>query len=155
MQYGFHLLCCAQSLRPPRLSLGVASSIHFAECDARKYTEPQPRVGSPLAQRIHLLQKQPLASALPRDPLAVTCTFRPPFAPPRPRPQANSGELVLMVGGSRAAFDKATPLFGAVGRLWKHMGPNGSGAVIKLCVHSSEHCGAAVIGLSTIAQLPK
>lgn len=47
-------------------------------------------------------------------------------------PQAQGKELVFMVGGDRAAFDKAQPLFAAMGRLAKHMGAAGSGAAIKL-----------------------
>ena len=47
-------------------------------------------------------------------------------------PQAQGKELVFMVGGDKAAFDKAQPLFSAMGRLAKHMGPNGTGATIKL-----------------------
>lgn len=47
-------------------------------------------------------------------------------------PQARGKELVFMVGGDRAAFDKAQPLFAAMGRMNSYMGPSGSGATIKL-----------------------
>lgn len=47
-------------------------------------------------------------------------------------PQAQGKELVFMAGGDRAAFDKAQPLFAAMGRLARYMGASGSGATIKL-----------------------
>lgn len=47
-------------------------------------------------------------------------------------PQARNRELVFMVGGPQAAFEKAQPLFAAMGRMWRHMGASGSGATIKL-----------------------
>jgi 3-hydroxyisobutyrate dehydrogenase len=47
-------------------------------------------------------------------------------------PQAQAKELVFMVGGDKAAFDKAQPLFSAMGRMARHMGANGTGATIKL-----------------------
>jgi 3-hydroxyisobutyrate dehydrogenase-like beta-hydroxyacid dehydrogenase len=46
--------------------------------------------------------------------------------------QAQGKELVFMVGGERAAFDKAQPLFTAMGRQATHMGASGGGATIKL-----------------------
>jgi 3-hydroxyisobutyrate dehydrogenase len=46
--------------------------------------------------------------------------------------QAQGKELVFMVGGDKAAFDKAQPLFAAMGRMSKLMGGPGAGATIKL-----------------------
>jgi 3-hydroxyisobutyrate dehydrogenase len=46
--------------------------------------------------------------------------------------QAQGKELVFMVGGERAAFDKAQPLFAAMGRMATYMGAAGGGATIKL-----------------------
>jgi len=46
--------------------------------------------------------------------------------------QAQGKELVFMVGGDKAAFDKAQPLFAAMGRMAKLMGSSGTGATIKL-----------------------
>ncbi len=46
--------------------------------------------------------------------------------------QAQGKELVFMVGGDKAAYDKAQPLFAAMGRLSKLMGGSGAGATIKL-----------------------
>lgn len=47
-------------------------------------------------------------------------------------PQAQGKELVFMVGGDKAAFDRAQALFAAMGRVAHHMGASGSGATIKL-----------------------
>ncbi len=46
--------------------------------------------------------------------------------------QASGRELVFMVGGETAAYERARPFFAAMGRLSRHMGPAGSGATIKL-----------------------
>ena len=47
-------------------------------------------------------------------------------------PQAQGKELVIMVGGDKAAFDKAQPVFAAMGRMTRYMGASGTGASIKL-----------------------
>ena len=47
-------------------------------------------------------------------------------------PQAQAKELVFMVGGDKAAFDKAQPLFAAMGRMSRRMGESGAGATLKL-----------------------
>lgn len=46
--------------------------------------------------------------------------------------QAQGKELVFMVGGERAAFDRAQPLFSAMGRMATYVGASGAGATIKL-----------------------
>lgn len=46
--------------------------------------------------------------------------------------QARDRELVFMVGGSADVFERAQPLFAAMGRLSRLMGPSGTGATIKL-----------------------
>jgi 3-hydroxyisobutyrate dehydrogenase len=46
--------------------------------------------------------------------------------------QARGRELVFMVGGPQAAFEAATPLFAAMGRMARRMGDSGAGATIKL-----------------------
>jgi 2-hydroxy-3-oxopropionate reductase len=45
---------------------------------------------------------------------------------------AEAGTLTLMVGGSEANFQRALPLFQAVGKNITHLGPSGSGQVTKL-----------------------
>src|SRR5882672_8257605 len=47
-------------------------------------------------------------------------------------PQAQAKELVIMVGGDQAAFDKAQPVYAGMGRLVRHIGGSGSGATLKL-----------------------
>ena len=48
------------------------------------------------------------------------------------RPHAASGELFFMVGGSAAAFEKARGILSVLGREVLHLGPTGSGALVKL-----------------------
>lgn len=46
---------------------------------------------------------------------------------------AAKGTLSVMVGGTQAAFDRAKPIFDAVGGSVTFMGPPGTGVAIKLC----------------------
>ncbi len=46
--------------------------------------------------------------------------------------QAQGKELVFLVGGDQAAFDKAQPLFTAMGRMARRIGDTGAGATLKL-----------------------
>jgi 3-hydroxyisobutyrate dehydrogenase len=48
------------------------------------------------------------------------------------KPHAASGELVFLVGGSAEALEAARPVFSVLGREVVHLGPVGSGALIKL-----------------------
>jgi 3-hydroxyisobutyrate dehydrogenase len=48
------------------------------------------------------------------------------------KPHAASGELVFLVGGSAEALDRARPVFSVLGRDVVHLGPIGSGALMKL-----------------------
>jgi len=48
------------------------------------------------------------------------------------KPQAASGELLFLVGGSAEALDAARPVFSVLGRDAVHLGPTGSGALMKL-----------------------
>jgi len=48
------------------------------------------------------------------------------------KPHAASGELVFLVGGSADALEAAQPLFSVLGRSVVHLGPAGSGALMKL-----------------------
>jgi 3-hydroxyisobutyrate dehydrogenase len=47
-------------------------------------------------------------------------------------PQAQGKELVIMVGGDKAAFDRAQPVLAGMGRLVRRIGDVGSGATLKL-----------------------
>mgnify|MGYP001617848503 CR=1 FL=1 len=46
--------------------------------------------------------------------------------------QAQGKELVILVGGDRAAFDKAQPVLSAMGRMVRRIGDSGAGATLKL-----------------------
>jgi 3-hydroxyisobutyrate dehydrogenase len=48
------------------------------------------------------------------------------------RAQAASGELTFLVGGSAAALERARPALEVMGRRVVHVGPTGSGALLKL-----------------------
>jgi 3-hydroxyisobutyrate dehydrogenase len=48
------------------------------------------------------------------------------------KPHAASGELLFLVGGSADALDAARPVFSVLGRDAIHLGPSGSGALMKL-----------------------
>jgi len=48
------------------------------------------------------------------------------------KPHAASGELFFMVGGSAGGFARARDVLSVLGREVLHVGPNGSGALIKL-----------------------
>jgi 2-hydroxy-3-oxopropionate reductase len=46
---------------------------------------------------------------------------------------ATDGSLSIMVGGERAAFDRARPVFDAMGGSVVHVGPSGAGQLAKAC----------------------
>ena len=46
--------------------------------------------------------------------------------------QAQGKELVILVGGDKAAFDKAQPVLAAMGRMVRRIGDSGAGATLKL-----------------------
>jgi 3-hydroxyisobutyrate dehydrogenase len=48
------------------------------------------------------------------------------------KPHAASGELLFLVGGDAATIDAARPVFAVLGREVIHLGPVGSGALMKL-----------------------
>ena len=48
------------------------------------------------------------------------------------KPQANSGELLFLVGGSAAVLEKAKPVLKPMSRGIVHLGGNGAGATMKL-----------------------
>ena len=54
-------------------------------------------------------------------------------------PAALSGELTVMVGGPESALEHARPVLDAIGRRVVHVGPSGSGAVVKLAVNNVVH----------------
>jgi 3-hydroxyisobutyrate dehydrogenase len=48
------------------------------------------------------------------------------------KPRAEDGTLTIMAGGDPADFERARPLFEAMGKLVVHAGPSGHGAMVKL-----------------------
>lgn len=50
-------------------------------------------------------------------------------------PFAATGQLVVMFGGSEAAYVRGRPIFEAIGRSHHHVGPVGAGARVKLIVN--------------------
>src|SRR5680860_239858 len=48
------------------------------------------------------------------------------------RPKAEDGTLTIMAGGPEDAFERAKPLFDAMGELIVHVGPHGHGSMVKL-----------------------
>jgi 3-hydroxyisobutyrate dehydrogenase len=61
------------------------------------------------------------------------------------KPQAEQGALNFLVGGDVAAAERARPLFAAMGRSQVHVGPVGSGALLKLI--NNFMCGVQLASL--------
>jgi len=49
--------------------------------------------------------------------------------------QAQEGQLVIMVGGSAAAYEKATPVLQPLGKMLLHLGDTGAGNTAKLAIN--------------------
>jgi 3-hydroxyisobutyrate dehydrogenase len=62
------------------------------------------------------------------------------------RTQAESGQLIFLVGGSKAALAGATPVLRAMSKDIVHLGPSGSGARMKLI--NNFLCGVQVASLA-------
>ena len=60
--------------------------------------------------------------------------------------QAASGELNFLVGGDSATLEKVRPIFSAMGKSVSLLGPNGSGAMIKLI--NNFVCGVQIASLA-------
>lgn len=58
---------------------------------------------------------------------------------------AQKATLTIMVGGKKEAFERAYPVFQAMGKSIHHVGPSGSGQALKLC--NQVLCAANMIGL--------
>jgi 3-hydroxyisobutyrate dehydrogenase len=61
------------------------------------------------------------------------------------KPQAEAGTLNFLVGGEAPAVERARPLFAAMGRGHVHVGPAGSGALLKLI--NNFMCGVQLASL--------
>jgi 3-hydroxyisobutyrate dehydrogenase len=62
------------------------------------------------------------------------------------RPRAEDGTLTIMVGGQRAAFERALPLLEVMGKLIVHVGPLGHGAMAKVIANTLTAINAAALG---------
>lgn len=62
------------------------------------------------------------------------------------KPQAASGELLFLAGGLAEAIERARPVLSVLGRDVIHLGPNGSGALLKLI--NNFLCGAQAASLA-------
>jgi len=62
-----------------------------------------------------------------------------------------AGELNFLVGGSAATLEKARPLFAAMGKSFTHLGPTGSGALVKLI--NNFVCGVQAVALAEATAL--
>ena len=61
------------------------------------------------------------------------------------RPKAEDGTLTIMAGGDARDFERATPLFEAMGELVVHVGPQGHGSLIKLVNNTLAAINAAAL----------
>jgi 3-hydroxyisobutyrate dehydrogenase len=67
------------------------------------------------------------------------------------KPHAASGELLFLVGGSASALAMAQPVFSVLGRETIHLGPSGSGALMKLV--NNFMCGVQVASFAEAVSL--
>ncbi len=72
------------------------------------------------------------------------------------RPQADTGQLVHLVGGKAGTFDRAKPVLAALGNAAYHVGPVGAGAALKLVVNALFGTQVALLGelLSVLRDSP-
>ncbi|HEX2126838.1 MAG TPA: NAD(P)-dependent oxidoreductase [Thermoleophilaceae bacterium] len=66
------------------------------------------------------------------------------------RPKAEDGTLTIMAGGEEAAFDRALPLFEAMGDRIVHVGPRGHGQLAKLLTNTMGAVNAAALAEAVI-----
>ena len=67
------------------------------------------------------------------------------------RPKAEDGTLTIMVGGERDAFERARPLFEAMGERIVHVGPQGHGQLAKLLTNTMGAVHAVALAESVLA----
>jgi 3-hydroxyisobutyrate dehydrogenase-like beta-hydroxyacid dehydrogenase len=61
------------------------------------------------------------------------------------KPKAEDGTLTIMAGGEAADFERARPLFEAMGKLVLHVGPHGHGSMVKLINNTVAAVNTAVV----------
>jgi 3-hydroxyisobutyrate dehydrogenase-like beta-hydroxyacid dehydrogenase len=67
------------------------------------------------------------------------------------RPKAEDGTLTIMVGGERAAYERARPLFDAMGERIVHVGPQGHAQLAKLLTNTMGAVHAVALAESVLA----
>jgi 3-hydroxyisobutyrate dehydrogenase-like beta-hydroxyacid dehydrogenase len=67
------------------------------------------------------------------------------------RPKAEDGTLTIMVGGEDGDFERARPLFDAMGELIVHVGPRGHAQLAKLLTNTMGAIHAAALAESVLA----
>jgi 3-hydroxyisobutyrate dehydrogenase len=67
------------------------------------------------------------------------------------RPKAEDGTLTIMVGGEREAFERARPLFEAMGERIVHVGPQGHAQLAKLLTNTMGAVHAVALAESVLA----
>jgi 3-hydroxyisobutyrate dehydrogenase len=60
-------------------------------------------------------------------------------------PQVESGQLIILVGGSETVFDDAKPIFDALGKAVYYLGPAGNGSRMKLVLNTLLGLGAQAL----------
>jgi 3-hydroxyisobutyrate dehydrogenase-like beta-hydroxyacid dehydrogenase len=80
-------------------------------------------VSPSLSRRLHALAELGGVQALDA-PVSGTTTV------------AEKGELIIFVGGDRAAYDRSLPVLQVLARGTHYVGPAGSGATMKLCANT-------------------
>jgi 3-hydroxyisobutyrate dehydrogenase len=66
------------------------------------------------------------------------------------RPKAEDGTLTIMAGGADAAFERALPLFEAMGERIVHVGPPGHGQLAKLLTNTMGAVNAAALAEAVV-----
>ncbi len=65
-------------------------------------------------------------------------------------PKAHDGTLTIMAGGSDADFDRAKPLFDAMGEVVMHVGPLGHGQTVKVISNAVSATNAATLAQALV-----
>jgi 3-hydroxyisobutyrate dehydrogenase-like beta-hydroxyacid dehydrogenase len=68
-------------------------------------------------------------------------------------PQAETGQLVIFVGGDPAAYERCLPILRVLGREAFYAGPAGSGSTMKLCVNALLGLGVQAVGEAIVLGL--
>jgi 3-hydroxyisobutyrate dehydrogenase-like beta-hydroxyacid dehydrogenase len=63
-------------------------------------------------------------------------------------PEADAGDLVILVGGPEEGVRRAQPIFDVIGRLTIHAGPSGAGSKLKLVIN-----GVMAAGMVALAEV--